>query len=192
MSVPSHRITLNKEARKDIQAWYGFATSFNGRSLLLENRWLSNSHLHLHTDAAGSCGYAAIFGSHWFMGKWSEFHSSLHITFQEMLPIVIAFEIWGAVLTNKCIVLHSDNMAVVHILNTHTSKDVNIMCLVRRFVLCCMHYNILTKAVHIQGKLNTLPDLLSRFQEEEFHRLAPDMDRWHTPIPLCLKEELKL
>ena len=124
------------------------------------------------------------------MGKWSESHSSLHITFQEMLPIVIAFEIWGAALANKCLILHSDNMAVVHILNTHTSKDANIMVLVRRFVLCCI--NILTKAVHIQGKLNTLPDLLSRFQEEEFHRLAPDMDLLQTPIPLYLKEELHL
>lgn len=126
------------------------------------------------------------------MGSWSTRHSPLHITFKEMLPIVIAFKIWGTTLANKCIILHSDNMAVVQILNKQTSKDKDVMSLVRQFVLCCMRHNILTKATHIAGKLNVLPDLLSRFQVNEFHRLAPDMDVAQTPIPQALKDKLHL
>ena len=61
-----------------------------------------------------------------------------HITFQELLPIVLAFELWGEDLANKCISLHTDNMAVVYILNKQTSKDKHVMFLVCRFVLCCM------------------------------------------------------
>ena len=48
-------------------------------------------------------------------------------------------------------VFHSDNMAVVYIINKQTSKDPRSMRLVRRCVVACMKYNILPKAVHIQG-----------------------------------------
>ena len=192
VSKPRHFITLNKEARKDIKAWQSFMDTFNGRSLLLEDRWLSSDSLHLYSDAAGSCGYAAMFKSHWFTGSWSKTHDKLHITFQELLPIVLAFEIWGSNLANQCILLHSDNMAVVYILNSQTSKDKDIMFLVRHFVLCCMRFNILTKAVHIPGRENILPDLLSRFQREKFHQLAPDMDNDPTIIPDQLRSEFDL
>jgi hypothetical protein len=37
------------------------------------------------------------------------------ITFKEMFPIVIAIEVWGQKLCHKCLVLHSDNEAVVYI-----------------------------------------------------------------------------
>ena len=49
------------------------------------------------------------------------------------------------------------------------------MCLVRRFVLSCMRFNILTRCVHIEGRLNILPDLVSRFKVEESHQLAPQI-----------------
>ena len=185
-------ITLNKEARKDLRAWLIFAESFNGRSHLLDFRWVSNDSLHLYTDAASSKGYAAIFQSHWLMGAWSKEHAKRHITFQELLPIVLAFEVWGHQLANKCISLHSDNMAVVQILNKQSSKEANIMFLVRRFVLCCMRNNILTKAYHIPGKKNILPDLISRFQVQEFHRLAPSMDAQPTTIPELIRDQLHL
>ena len=70
VSNPSHRITLNKESRSDIRAWQLFISNFNGKSLLLDQRWQSDTQLHLHTDAAGSLGYAAIFKTQWFFGKW--------------------------------------------------------------------------------------------------------------------------
>lgn len=35
---PKHKITLNKEGRRDLQAWSVFVDHFNGRSLLLDNR----------------------------------------------------------------------------------------------------------------------------------------------------------
>ena len=108
---------------------------------------------------------------------------SMHITFKELFPIVLVFEIWGPQLKNQSITLHSDNYAVVYIINKQSSKDQLIMCLVRRFVLACMRYNILTHAVHEPGKLNVLSDLVSRFQLQEFHRLAPNMDKEPTPIP---------
>ena len=50
------------------------------------------------------------------------------------------------------------------------------MFLVRRSVLDCMKYNLLVHAKHIQGKLNTLADMLSRSKIPEFKKEAPYMD----------------
>lgn len=183
VSYPKHKITLNKEGRRDLQAWSLFVEHFNGRHLLLDNRWQSSQSLHLYTDAAGAKGFAAIFQKSWFYGPWPANLAPLAITFKEMFPIVLAFEIWGPLMCNSCITLHSDNYAVVYILNKQSSKDPSIMSLVRRFVLCCMKHNILIKAIHIPGKENILPDLLSRFQVQEFRISAPHMDPEPTLIP---------
>ena len=72
-------------------------------------------------------------------------------------------------------VFHSENMAVVYIINKQTSKDPHIMRLVRIFVVACMKYNIIPKAIHIQGHKNVLADLLSRFRFQKFRKRAPFM-----------------
>lgn len=79
-------------------------------------------------------------------------------------------------------VFHSDNMAVVYIINKQTSKDPHIMRLVRIFVVACMKYNIISKAVHIQGHKNVLADLLSRFRFQEFRKRAPFMHDHPTTV----------
>ena len=66
------------------------------------------------------------------------------------------------------------------------------MFLVRQFVLCCMRYNILTRAVHIAGKLNVLPDLLSRLQVDAFHRQSVGMDLLPTVIPRLVRDKYRL
>lgn len=183
VSYPMHRITLTKESRKDIKAWQIFAENFNGRQLLLNKRWLTSESLHFYTDAAGSIGFGAVFKSHWFCGPWPENLMPHNITWKELFPIVLALEIGCPQLKNQCISLHSDNYAVVYILNKQTSKDQSIMHLVRRIVLCCMQHNLLVKSTHIPGIFNILPDALARLQIEKFRRLAPSMDKEPTPVP---------
>jgi hypothetical protein len=56
------------------------------------------------------------------------------------------------------------------------------MRLVRRFVVACMKYNILSKGVHILGHKNVLVDLLSRFQFQEFRKRAPFMHDHPTTV----------
>ena len=180
---PNHHITLNRESRKDLNAWCVFVQHFNGRQLLLERRWITSDMLHLHTDSSGAIGFAAVFGSKWFNGKWSAQLLPLHITFKELFPIVIALELWGVWFRDNCLTIHSDNSAVVHIINKQSSKEPMVMTLVRRLVLVCMSKNILVRAKHIPGKLNILPDLLSRFQMEQFHLHAPQMDPEPTEVP---------
>lgn len=120
--------------------------------------------LHLHMDAAEALGFGAMFGNSWFNGSWPEQIAHMPITFKETI------------------------LRVVHIINKQSCKETYIMRLVRPLVLTCMKYNILSRCVHVSGKYNILPDLLSRLQVEEFHRPAQDMNKVPTRIPTCLLE----
>jgi hypothetical protein len=181
---PHHRIRLNREARLDLSAWNEFIDDFNGKSLFLDDQWQNSEKLCLYTDASGKIGYGAIFDSRWFYGKWEDISmENFHITFKEFFPIVVAMELWGDQLANRCILFYSDNSAVVDIINKTSSKDRDIMCLVRRLVLTCLRHNIMFSARHIPGSLNILPDLLSRLQVDKFKSLAPYMDPYPVNIP---------
>ena len=118
------------------------------------------------------------------MGKWPLQLVDLPITFKEIFPIVLDFEIWGgggSFGTNVLLYILTTRQQF-KILNKQSCKDQYIMCLVRRFVLSCMLFNILTRCVQIEGRFNILPDLAFRYKVEEFHQLAPQMDRKPTPI----------
>lgn len=65
------------------------------------------------------------------------------LIFSEMFPIVVAINIWGASLKNKNILFHSDNQAVVAILNKTSSKSERGIALVRNFGLFTLKQNIL-------------------------------------------------
>lgn len=185
VSKPHFRIRMNSQARLDLNAWCEFIDNFNGKSMFINDDWQNSHKLNLYTDAAGKFGYGAVFGTKWFYGTWEDLslQQDYNITFKELFPIVIAVETWGQALANQSILFHSDNIAVVEIINKISSKDTSVMCLVRRLVLACLRHNILFQAEHIPGKINTLPDLLSRLQVQKFLGLAPYMDRFPTTVP---------
>jgi len=168
--------------------WTLFLKDFNGKSLFLPDRFLTSDSLNLFTDASGSLGYGAVFGSKWLSGTWNDLWRSRSITLLELYPIVLAVELWGESLANKCLSFYTDNLALVDILNKQTSKDRLIMTLLRRLVLSCLQLNLVFQAVHIPGKDNTLADLLSRLQVDKFKRLAPwaDSDPVQVPPLPCL------
>ena len=56
------------------------------------------------------------------------------------------------------------------------------MKLIRRLVVQCLQFNILCKAEHIKGSLNTLSDKLSRQQITEFLRDFPHQDPVQIPV----------
>ena len=177
-----HHIRLTSEARRDINAWLQFLQNFNGRSMLLEDKWLSSDTIQLYTDAALTAGYAAVYGSRWFNGPWPDGWQGYHITILELYPIVAAVCIWGHLLANHCVLFLCDNIAVVDIINKQSSKDVCIMSLVRRFVIETMKHNILFKCRHIRGTSNVVADRLSRFQVAQARAALPRLNA--TPVEL--------
>ena len=180
---PHHHIRLTKETKHDIVVWLKFLDSFNGRSFFLNDRWEISSSLELFTDAAGSKGYGAIFGTHWICGDFPPEWQSFNITFLELFPIVIAVHLWGSQMTNKCILFFTDNEALVSIINQQTCKHKLVMILIRDLVLTSLRYNILFRARHIPGLNNTRADYISRFQIDKFKKLSPGADELPTVVP---------
>ena len=115
----------------------------------------------------------------WFHGSWSPEAKGLNIALLELYPICLAIKLWGAKLSNKCIQINSDNMTVVHIINSSTSKDLSIMTLLRTFVLDTMSLNIMVRSQYILGSSNVISDLLSRGQVFKAKQLSPNL----LPIP---------
>ena len=160
---PHHHISISKPIRADIAAWLSFLSSFNGISLFPERDVLDSEHLKLYTDASGSVGFAGVWGAKWFAGAWPESWPTLHITTKEMFPLTLLVEIWGERLAGKRILFHTDNAAVVHIINKQSCADIHTMALVRRLVVACIKFSIIFKATHIPGYTNVIADKLSRF-----------------------------
>jgi hypothetical protein len=57
------------------------------------------------------------------------------------------------------------------------------MALVTTLVLQTLIHNIVIKAVHIPGKLNSIADSLSRSDFQKFRQLCPGAEDEKTPIP---------
>ena len=121
-------------------------------------------------------GYAAICGHKWIQGSIPESWRQVNIAVKELLPIALAFRLWYSDFSNKNTVFHVDNMAVVMILQSETSREPNIMKLLRPMVIQAMLSNIQFYSQHIIGKHNLIPDLLSCFQMEKAFKLAPWLD----------------
>ena len=153
-------------------AWSIFIDCFNGKSMLLNYIWENSLTLQLYTDAS-NIGFRGFLMDQYFHGIWPMEWQLYHITIKELFPIVLAVELWAEHLQNKCIVFHTDNRAVVDIINKQTSKDKTIVSLIRRLVVQCLQFNILFKSEHIPGISNGLADNLSRQQITQFLEKFP-------------------
>ena len=183
LQSPNHFIRLTKAARSDLSTWLSFLQAHNGISILRPLRWVTSTNLQLYSDSAGSCGFAAVLGSHWISGPFPDDWKSFHISILELYPILLAIFTWAPLLANKCIIFHCDNLNVVYAINSQTSKQPTLMILLRKLVLACLNFNILFTAKHIKGKHNVIPDFISRFQMQHARQLAPWLDLHPTPIP---------
>ena len=151
-----------------------------GSLIFMEDRWLHSPKLNLFTDAIG-------FGPHWCYGKWPTNWEHLNIAILEFYPIVLSLYLWGAAMSNQCILFFTDNESLVHIINKQSCKDKTLMVFVRQLVSICLNHNIVFKAKHIPGIHNNLADALSCLQVQTFRQLAlVHMDPFPTEIPLHL------
>ena len=189
LTRPFHHVRLNGEAKNDMDAWLMFLDQYNGCTLLREEIWITSNKLHLYTDSAGSVGYAAVLGKKWFRGEWPYHWKTLSIAFLELFPIITAVQLWAKHFNNKCILFHTDNIAIVSIINSQSSKDPAIMCLVRKLVVTSLIHNIMFKAVHIPGAINYVADFLSRAQVSKAMEKDPELDTHPVRVPESLQPE---
>lgn len=184
-----HHLRITAEMKKDLELWLQFFRDFNGISVFHDRFWVSNDDIQLFTDSAGGSdlGFGAYFAGKWTQGSWPlawvETGITADITVLELFPLLVSLHAWGDLLRNKKIVFRVDNYAVVHIVNSMTSKSDRVMTILRAFTLQCLQLNVVVKAQHVSGRSNGICDALSRFQLQRFRELAPDADQSPTPVP---------
>lgn len=169
---PHHFIKLNSECRADLRLWYDFLDHYNGCTVLTGDRFVSSSSLQLHSDAAGSRGFACTYLSSWTFGSFPDKVKYHHINTLELYPIALAVFLFGHLWQDKNILFICDYMAVVHCLNKQTPKDRHMMKLLRIIVLGALSCNFIFKSSHISTHQNTICDKLSRLQVDDALRLA--------------------
>ena len=184
-----HPVRLNTEFKSDLMWWHLFLNKWNGVSCLhIHTRRPPD--LEFYTDASGAWGCGAFCHPQWLQLQWPESWHDYSITIKELLPIVLAVAIWGRKWSRKHIMCRCDNMAVVNILYSRTSKDNTVMHLVRSLHFFLAHWDIKLTTSHIAGKSNILADALSRNLMQVFCNQAPSAHKEGTTIPLLLQELL--
>lgn len=179
----THPIRLNAEFKKDLAWWIEFISTWNGISFFSFPGQTPLPNFQVGSDASGTLGYGAFLGSEWFNGRWLPHQRALSIAYKELFPVVLAAHVWCSDWARKRILFRVDNEAVVHILNSRTSKDPNIMHLMRSLLLLAAHHNFSFSAIHVPGIHNGIADALSRFNWQAFYILAPAALRQPVQVP---------
>ena len=175
-----HRITLDVTTFTDISWWISYLPTRNGISMFCDNTWSTNADLELWTDASDT-GVGGYLGNEWFMELFegeSTYMKHMTITWRELYAIVKAAYTWYHKLAGKMVLFHCDNEAVCHIIQSGTSRDPDIMSLVRTLFFISAHNDFVCSAVHVRGINNEAADSLSRGITQTFKSLNPDEDRY--------------
>ena len=189
LTQPHHHLRITENMKKDLHLWLQFFRDFNGVSVFHDRLWVANEDIQLFTDSSGcaNLGFGAYFGEKWTYGPWPpawvDRGITEDITVLELFPLLVSLYIWGNDLRNKKILFRVDNLAVVHIVNSMTSKSDHVMTILRAFTLKCLELNIAVKTQHLSGCFNQAADALSRFKFQKFRELVPGADPCPTPVP---------
>ena len=183
---PYHHVRLNAGAKKDIQMWQEFLEQWNGITMFPSRTWLLADTEGFSCDASGR-GLGGFYRNHYFQQAWPphlrQGCPGINIDFQELMALLVGVVLWGHLFANHTMVIKSDNLSVVHIVNGQNSKSPRLMDLVRHLVLKMLEFNVLIRCEHVSSSSNLTSDLLSRFSQEEFRRLHPGADARPSPIP---------
>ena len=117
-----HPVRLNREFHLDLRWWHHFLSDWHGVSFWLFLGLVPEAEVEVSSDAAGSIGFGAYLKGYWFAGSWAPSQQQQSIAYKELFPVVIAAHVWGHMWCKRHVLFHYDNEAVVHILNTRTSK----------------------------------------------------------------------
>ena len=169
VKLPSHssaRMRLSRGFRSDLAWWQEFVLQWNGVSFLLPPSHLPQ--LDMSSDASGSWGCGAWHQSRWLQVQWGPQSQSLSITEKELVPIILACDLWGRAWQGRRVRCHCDNQVVVAYLRSRTSKNEGLMHLLRCLVFVEAQHQCHLVAEYIDTKSNHLADDLSRNRASSF------------------------
>ena len=185
-----HHVTLNNDAKADIQWWCEFLPKWNFASIIPESLIVESTDLSLFTDAAKTVGFGAVMGNSWIQARWPPHMIDDNIDIKELFAIMAATLTWGAHWTGKRIVFITDNKPITQIWAAGSTPSPILMKLVRRIFLFAAQNDFSVSFKHIFGHFNAAADALSRFQDRRFRELVPQAEHQATPIPPAIWDVL--
>ena len=181
------KVTLTDEFHLDVKWWLTYLPQWNGVSMFPRSHWEASADMHLFTDSSDLAA-AGYYDSAWFVVpfiyEFSEL-KSMSINWRELFAIIVAAETFGSRWSGKRILMHCDNMCVVEVVNSGSSKSVDIMDLIRKLFFVCAKFHFEIRTCYINTKVNDIADALSRLQFDRFCQLAPQADV-HMTMPVLM------
>ena len=109
----------------------------------------------------------------------------------EMINVLVALKLWAQSWANKRVRLYCDNQAVVQVLSTGNTRDVELGACAQNIWLLTAMYNVSIDFTHILGVQKSVADLLSRWKYDaagvnELYQIIPNPVWMNTHIDLTL------
>ena len=170
-------VTLSQAFRQDLKWWNDFAKWFNGEAKII--RQSPSSTAILHTDAASTIGWGAVYNHDWTGGSWTKswgderdrhkhcqpvpsMHIPTNINVQELYPILESLWRWGEDWRDRRVECVTDNTQVVAAINAGKSDNRRSMDLIRLIFWETVKFNCHLVGIFLPGKDNVLADAISR------------------------------
>jgi hypothetical protein len=189
-----HSVRLSADFRQEIQWWIDTIPVTNSRPLRIRD-WLPD-------DApimdASPTGYGAYFNNAWIYGVWPQDtleaafrESTVSTGFLELLIIAITAATWGPLWTGRRVLVWTDNTSAEAAINNRSTPNPHMQPIIRAIGLLASQYGFDVRADHVDTKLNTIADPLSRSKTtanwfDLFTQAAPNAQSTPTtpsPVP---------
>ena len=92
---------------------------------------------------------------------------------KKLFPVVVAAYLWDPLWVSRQVEFLCDNKAVMVVLKLGTSRDPNLMVLLRYLSLLAVHHSFSFTWSSVQGKVNPIAHTLSRFPISVFQATGP-------------------
>jgi len=178
-------VRIGTELRSDLQWWVSLCDVWRPRRLFWNSEF--EPCVVLGTDASGYGWGACCQGRYAHSLRGFDGLILSHIFPKELFAVVKAAEMWGARWTGRRVLALVDNDAVVKAINKHSTKCPESLPLLRRLHLAEIRHGFDLRAEHIPGKLNFVPDALSRVGPQGLRGLPWPPDFLYRPPHLWNK-----
>ena len=165
------KVKLLDESRKDILWWAEYLEKFNGINMIVNEDNIPLTYHQLLDNPFDICaGDATPTGGGAWHGNeyWSQAlphhlqDPQIPIHLKEFWVLVVSAKLWGETWTGRCIVIYSDNDAVVETIQKKKPRDSTMLSLLREFLFTVVTLKFYPVVRKIGTKENELADVISR------------------------------
>ena len=177
---PHHHLKISSEMRMDLEMWLEFLmhpTAALCRPFMDYGKTWNAKEIEFFMDSSKNAklGMGGYCKTNWMIQQWdANFISEMNpsIEFLELYATTAGILAWIHEFSNMRIILFTDNISAMHMINSTSSRCKNCMILIRIIVLKSLLYNVRIYSKHVSSKKNSIADSLSRFQMRRFANLT--------------------